>query len=36
MTRRQLSEALRVLLGSVLVAGGFISLLWAVELAFIQ
>ena len=35
MTRRQLSEALRVLLGSVLVAGGFISLLWAIELASI-
>ena len=35
MTWRQLSEALRVLLGSVLVAGGFISLLWAVELASI-
>ena len=35
MTRRQLSEALRVLLGSVLVAGGFIGLLWAVELASI-
>ena len=35
MTLRQFSEALRVLLGSVPVAGGFIGLLWAVELASI-
>jgi len=33
MTWHQFGEALRVLFGDALLAGGFIGLLWAVELA---
>ena len=36
MTRHQLGEALRSLLGGVLLAGGFIALLWLAELATIR
>ena len=36
MTRQQLGEALRALLGGGLVAGGFIALLWLAELATIR
>jgi hypothetical protein len=36
MTRQQISEALRALLGGVLLAGGFIGLLWLTELATIR
>ena len=35
MTRQQISEALRALLGGALLAGGFIGLLWLAELATI-
>ena len=36
MTRHQFGEAVRDLLGGALLAGGFIGLLWAVDLAFIR
>lgn len=35
MTRHEFGEAVHALLGGLLQAGGFIGLLWAVELAFI-
>lgn len=35
MTWQQIGEAVRALLGGALLAGGFIGLLWAVDLAFI-
>ena len=35
MTRHQIGEALRALLGGTLLAGGFIALLWLTELATI-
>jgi hypothetical protein len=35
MTWQQIGEVLRALLGGVLLAGGFIGLLWAVDLACI-
>ena len=36
MTRHQIGDALRVLVGGVLLAGGFIALLWLAELATIR
>lgn len=36
MTRHQLGEAVRALLGGALLAGGFIGLLWLAELATIR
>ena len=36
MTWHQLGEALRALLGGVLLAGGFIGLLWLADLATIR
>lgn len=35
MTWQQIGEALHALLGGALLAGGFLGLLWAVDLAFI-
>ncbi|CAH0164079.1 hypothetical protein ROS9278_01033 [Roseomonas sp. CECT 9278] len=36
MTWHRIGEALRALLGGVLLAGGFIGLLWLAELATIR
>lgn len=36
MTQHQFGEAMRVLVGGVLLAGGFIALLWLAELATIR
>ena len=36
MTWHRIGEALRVLVGGVLLAGGFIGLLWLAELATIR
>lgn len=36
MTQHRIIELLRTLLGGLLMAAGFIGLLWSVELAFVQ
>jgi hypothetical protein len=36
MTWHRIGEALRVLVGGVLLAGGFIGLLWLAELATVR